>query len=51
MSTKVRTKKYKWGSLVRKADPDWRRKRVVYEFSNGRKFYAPYDETGRGIYE
>jgi hypothetical protein len=52
MAKKVKTKKIDWKTLVEKAEGTTRRqKELIYEFSNGRRFYEPFDPSGRGIYE
>lgn len=48
--TQVKTETLSWENLVEDANGA-RRKEVIYEFSNGRKFTEPFDPTGTGIYE
>ena len=36
---KPKMSKRSWRAIVDKADPDRKKRRVIYEFSNGRKFY------------
>lgn len=45
-STVVRSTTRSWLSIVREADPEFdakKRKQMVYDFSNGRKFYDKLD--------
>jgi len=36
---KPKTRKISWRAVVEKADPDRKKRKVEYIFSNGRKFY------------
>jgi len=38
MNSEVIMREYSWTTLVKKADSDFGKKDVAYEFSNGRKF-------------